>query len=290
MSLQQIPLSPSYPWPGTSKLPPNLGIGHRESEQAHSPDSQPHRSNGGTRPYSAGGEEALVQRAITGDAEAMEQLFTVNTGRLRQIAFGVLRNREDAEDALQNAFLSACRKLGTFKGQSTFSTWLTSIVINSARMARRKNNSRPESSLDEILDSCPEHLKREIADTRNNPEQTCAEAELKELVEDRVRRLPPRLQTVFRFHTFAGLSLVESSGVLGVRPIALKARLFRAKQHIKKSMRLALRIRLHKSAGHFGRNHKTRGLTSHTTLARRAEESRTTAVHESREDKRKTAR
>lgn len=155
MSLQQIPLAPSYTWVGTDKLPTALGIRNGESGAVDSWTSKPDHSRDAASPDPLGKEDALVWRAIAGDAEALEQLFTVNTDRLRQIAFAILRNKEDAEDALQNAFLSACRKLSTFKGQSTFSTWLTSIVINSARMARRKNNSHAESSLDEILVSSP---------------------------------------------------------------------------------------------------------------------------------------
>lgn len=241
MSLQQIPLS--YPWVGTGKHPPALGIRHGESGAVDSCASKPDHSRDAACPVPASKQDALVRRAIAGDAEALEQLFTVNTDKLRQIAFAVLRNKEDAEDALQNALLSAYRNLATFKSQSTFSTWLTSIVINSARMARRKNISRSEASLDEILGTCPARLEREIVDTRENPEQAYGETELRALIEDRIQRLPRRLQTAFRVHAFSGISLAESSAVLGVQLGTLKARIFRARQHITKSLRQTMRMR-----------------------------------------------
>lgn len=283
MSLQQIPLSPSYPWAGSGKLPRAVEIGNRESGAAGARTSPRNLASGAAHPDPASRENTLVQQAIRGDAEALERLFTVNTGRLRKIAFAVLRNKEDAEDALQNAFLSACRNLATFKGQSTFATWLTSIVINSARMARRKNNSRPESSLDEILDTSLGQTRREIAETRSNPEQACAETELNALIEHRIRRLPRRLQAAFRLHTLAELSLAESSAVLGVQPGTVKARIFRAQQNITRSMRLALRIRVPKSAAHFGNRYKGRVLTSRAGLANKPGESRTANLQESLE-------
>lgn len=285
MSLQQIPLSPSYAWVGTGKHPPALGIRHGKSGAVDSGASKPDHSRNAACPIPASKEDALVRRAVAGDAEALEQLFSVNTDKLRQIAFAVLRNKEDAEDALQNAFLSACRNLATFKGQSTFSTWLTSIVINSARMARRRNNSRSESSLDEILVSCPERLEREIADTRENPEQACAETELRALIEERIERLPRRLQTAFRVHTFAGVPLAEASAVLGVQLGTLKARIFRARQHITKSLRQELRIRAPKSAGRSGNRCATREPTNRARLAYNAGESATADVQESLGDK-----
>ena len=278
MSLQQIPLSTSYSWPDTSNLPHFPGVQGRALRTKHSPSTGQERSNDAVFINCFDEENALVRRAIAGDAQALEQLFTVNTDRLRQIAFAILRNKEDAEDALQNAFLSACHKLSTFKGQSTFSTWLTSIVINSARMARRKNNSHAESSLDEILVTSPGCLKRQIRDRRDNPEQACAQAELRALVENRIQRLPRRLQTAFRIRTLGGLSVAESSALLGVQATTLKARVFRAQQHITKSLRLALRIRIPKSASRRGNRSRTRALTTRARLACNTGESRTTNV------------
>src|SRR5271169_3428370 len=79
-------------------------------------------------------ESAMVQQAIAGNIEVQEQLFASREGRLFRTAFAVLRNREDAEDALQDGLLSAYSKMQSFEGRSSFSSWLTRIVINAALM------------------------------------------------------------------------------------------------------------------------------------------------------------
>jgi RNA polymerase sigma-70 factor, ECF subfamily len=84
-------------------------------------------------------EQKLIQQAIAGDSEAQTRLFETYTPRLHRIAFNVLRNNEDAEDAVQDGWCRAYSKLHTFAGRSSFSTWLTRIVINSALLIRRKN-------------------------------------------------------------------------------------------------------------------------------------------------------
>jgi len=74
----------------------------------------------------------LVQQAIAGNADAQEQLFKTHTPRLFRTAFAVLRNKEDAEDAVQDSWCRAYRNLRSFQGSSALSTWLTRIAINSA--------------------------------------------------------------------------------------------------------------------------------------------------------------
>ncbi len=82
-------------------------------------------------------EWAAIQRALEGDPDALATLFLPDQARLYRSAFSLLRNKEDAEDALQNAFLSAYVSLNTFEGKSRFSTWLTRIVLNASLMNRR---------------------------------------------------------------------------------------------------------------------------------------------------------
>ena len=81
-----------------------------------------------------GSEWNLVQRALAGNADAQEQLFKTHTPGLFRTAFAVLRNKEDAEDAVQDSWYRAYRNLGSFQGRSAFSTWLTRITMNSALM------------------------------------------------------------------------------------------------------------------------------------------------------------
>src|SRR6266403_3912455 len=86
----------------------------------------------------AGEEWEVVQRALRGDPDALTALFAHNSARVYRTAFSLLRNKEDAEDALQDGLLSAYTNLRSFEGRSRFSSWLTRVVINAALMNRRR--------------------------------------------------------------------------------------------------------------------------------------------------------
>ena len=117
-----------------------------------------------------GKEWAVIQQAIAGNSDAQEHLFTRQTSRLYRTAFALLCNKEDAEDAVQESLCKAYTRLRSFEGRSSFSTWLTRIVINSALMARRRRKSvHPETSLDEILGSQPERLPHGLIDCAARP-------------------------------------------------------------------------------------------------------------------------
>ena len=187
------------------------------------------KSESTATPRERGKEWTVVQQAIAGDADAQECLFAPHTRRLYRIVLAVLNNKEDAEDALQEGLCKAFASLRSFQGRSSFSTWLTRIVINSALMARRKKFAHPAASLDEILDTHPEQLPPGIVDERPDPEKLYAETELKARVEEQVRQLPPALQTAFRLRAIYGLSAPHSARVLGISASAIKSRIFRAR-------------------------------------------------------------
>ena len=175
---------------------------------------------------------AIVQQAIAGNADAQENLFARHTGRLYRAAFAVLRNKEDAEDALQDGLCQAYTSLRSFQGRSAFSSWLTRIVINAALMIRRKNNVRPVASLDEMQEINPEQLPHGAIDRRPDPEQVFAETEMNTLLEEQIRQLPPPMQIAFRLRAANGLSSMESSKALGIRESAFKSRILRARRKL----------------------------------------------------------
>lgn len=186
-----------------------------------------------TAPRDRAAEEwAVVQQAIAGDASAQEHLFARHTDRLYRTAFNVLRNKEDAEDALQDGLCKAYVKLNSFQGRSSFSTWLTRIVINSALMTRRRKSAHPEASLDEILDNQPERFQGVAIDARPNPEKICAAIETNALFAYRVGQLSPALQVAFRLQAMNGLSITQSSRALGIAPSAFKSRICRARRKL----------------------------------------------------------
>jgi RNA polymerase sigma-70 factor (ECF subfamily) len=193
-------------------------------------------------PCHKGNEWALVQQAIAGNASAQEQLFARPTRRLYRVVFALLQNKEDAEDALQDGLCKAYSSLRTFQGRSSFSTWLTRIVINSARMARRRRIAHVETSLDEMLDNQAEQLPRGVVDARPNPEKLYAETEFNARVEQHVSQLPPALQEAFRLDATNGISGLESSKALGISPSAFKSRIFRARGKLVCALQRSLEI------------------------------------------------
>ena len=193
-------------------------------------------------PPAIGKEWAVVQQAIAGDAHAQEHLFARHAGRLYRTAFALLQNKEDAEDAVQEGLCRAYSNLRFFRGRSSFSTWLTRIVINSALMTRRGKRVRPEASLDEILDNQPQRLPHGVVDARPNPEKHFAAIEIKALVAEHVRQLPRSLRLVFQLGVINGFSAMESSEALGISVIAFKARMFRARRTLVCGLQRRLRL------------------------------------------------
>lgn len=182
-------------------------------------------------------ESLLVRRAISGDETAFGELVSPQMPRLRQIAYNLLQNREDAEEAVQDALLSAYRNLKWFRAQSRFSTWLTRIVINAAKMIRRRNAGRPEVSLDEILDAEGPQTIRAAVDPRHNPERACQATELGALIDRGLGRLSPQLRQAFRLREIEGLSTEACLAILGIRLSAFKSRVTRARHQLASSLR-----------------------------------------------------
>jgi RNA polymerase sigma-70 factor (ECF subfamily) len=144
----------------------------------------------------------------------------------------VLHNKEDAEDALQDGMCRAYTSLRSFQGRSSFSTWLTRIVVNSALMTRRRKSAHPEVSLEEILDSHAERLPQGFVDAPSDPEKICTAIEVNALVEEHARQLSPLLEAAFRLRAINGLSVTESSQALGVPANTFKSRFLRAQRKL----------------------------------------------------------
>lgn len=180
-----------------------------------------------------------VQRALGGDAECKASLLSTHTERLYRTAVAVLRNKEDAEDAVQNGLCKALVNLAKFQGRSSLSTWLTSIVKNEALMAIRKK-SHTEASLDELVERQSEILERTAVDSRPNPEQAYAAKETRALIEGALRQLSPTLQNVLRLRSMQPLSTTEVGLSLGISTAAVKSRLCRARRRLANELRPAL--------------------------------------------------
>jgi len=188
-------------------------------------------------------EWRLIQRALAGEPDALSPIFVHYSSRLFRAAFLLLRNKEDAEDALQDGLINAYIHLNSFQGRSLFSTWLTRIVMNAALMALRRRRARPETSLGECQEGGVEdHRPARAVDCRPNPEQACAAMEAKQIVEKHIDQLSARSRIVFRLREVKGLSTKEAREVLGISEGVVKSRLFRARGQLTKSLRRSFRI------------------------------------------------
>ena len=181
--------------------------------------------------YSGIDEATLLREAISGDHDALDILFAQHSRALFQTALRLLGNPEDAEDALQEAMLSAYRSLPRFEGRSQFSTWMTRIVINAALMRRRSKRAHPALSLDDSSEEKMPIAER-FADGRPSPEQLYASNELSECVKQNLQTLSPLLRNAFELRELEGLSAEEAARALGVSRNTLKARLWRARQQL----------------------------------------------------------
>jgi RNA polymerase sigma-70 factor, ECF subfamily len=149
-------------------------------------------------------------------------------------AFRHLGNAADAEDAVQDALLSAYKHLSQFRGQARISTWLSAIVINSARMQLRRRSRQPQVPLvEQNPDEETQALCERLPDRGPTPEEACRTAELAEHVLRMMRQLSPALRRAFQLRELDGLSIRETANVLGVAEGTVKAQLARARTKLR---------------------------------------------------------
>lgn len=172
-------------------------------------------------------------RAETPQEQTLQELFLASRKRFVRIAYRILRNNEDAEDAVQDALLSACRYYRGFEGRSALTTWLTRIVMNAALMVKRKRKNAVLQSFDGInADSSV--FAEAIQDARPNPELVYSQAESHHVLDALLNNMNPRLREALMLAYYHELSMAEASSVLGVSLSTYKTRLFRARRLLKK--------------------------------------------------------
>lgn len=150
-------------------------------------------------------------------------------------AYRFLENAADAEDAVQDALLSAYRHIDQFRGEAQMSTWLTAIVCNSARMQLRKRPRQSHLSLDEPMGEEQECCMSDLlADQRPTPEDECRHSEMYDRLKELSTQLSPPLRKAFELRDLKGLSTNEAARVLGVADGTVKAQLARARTKLKR--------------------------------------------------------
>jgi RNA polymerase sigma-70 factor (ECF subfamily) len=190
-------------------------------------DQAPKFREPGSRLHGGDEDLPLVDRALAGDTLAFEDLVRRHECRVFRTALALIGNHEDAEEALQDVFLSVYQHLSEFRRDSRFTTWLTRIAINAALQKIRRR--RDTVSLDD-----PELPEEAIAPRRTdhwreNPEKLFAAEEMKRFVDEAIQSLPPDYRVVFVLRDVAEVDTVEAAEVLGLTIAAFKSRLLRAR-------------------------------------------------------------
>ena len=180
-----------------------------------------------------GAPEALAHHHQSG-VEELTNIFVDRWQSLYRIAMRQLENVADAEDAVQDAFLSAYRYLDHFKRQARMSTWVTTIVINSARMKLRR---RPRNVHVALSDQTEDHDSKQVLemlrDHRPNPEEVSQRNELAEQAEGFTILMSPTLRRTFHLRAMRGLSIRDTAKILGVPNGTVKAQTARARAKLK---------------------------------------------------------
>lgn len=179
----------------------------------------------------------LVQRARAGDYQAFEQLVSRYERPLYALAMGIVRQHQDAEEVLQETFLSVLEHLDGFEGNSTFHTWLVRIATNHAlKVLRKRRGSRLVAIQPNEQDNAPLPHPSFIAHWKDEPGELAQRREVRQLLDEALGELDEKYRLVFLLRDVEGLSTEQAADALGISVSNAKVRLLRA--------RLMLRERL----------------------------------------------
>jgi len=194
-----------------------------------------------TPPHARGmkNDANLVVAAKRGHRVAFDELFRRYAQNIFRTTYRITRNREDAEDAVQDCFLNVLVHLKSFDGRAQFSTWLTRIAMNAALMRLRKNRAGREIPLDQSAETM-EIPELRLTDSSLNPEEHYARCEQDGILKNAVAELRPSIRKVVEFHQFQEHSLHETAEFLGISVAAAKARLFHARAALRRASQLQL--------------------------------------------------
>jgi RNA polymerase sigma-70 factor, ECF subfamily len=176
-------------------------------------------------------DDALVAAARCGEKDAFGKLVSRYEPRVLAVAQRITKNREDAEDVVQDAFHNAFRHLKNFRNESRFSTWLTPIAVNEALMLLRKKR-RAVEVLAESTDSYVNSASMALADRGPTPEQWCWHRERTESLTKAINRLGPTIRKTIVVGDIQEHSVEETAGILGASISAVKSRLSRGRREL----------------------------------------------------------
>jgi RNA polymerase sigma-70 factor, ECF subfamily len=177
-------------------------------------------------------------------ARELHDVLASRLPSLHRSAYRLLGNAADAEDAVQDALVSAYKRLDQFRGESQISTWLTAIVFNSARMRLRRQRRQVHLSLDgQIGEGQQYSVSERLAGPGPNPEEEYRNCELTGHIRQLMTHLSPTLLRTFQLCDMGGLSIRETAEILGIPAGTVKAESARARKKLKQLMQSALQPR-----------------------------------------------
>ena len=183
-------------------------------------------------------DPALARLIAARDPDAVRLVTGRNNQRLFRAAWSILKNRSEAEDAVQSAYLKGFANIAGFEGRSSLSTWLTRIAINEAlardRAVRRRRRNLDNSSVT-MLDDYREKLMRGSM-SGNAPDADLARGQIRRLLEESIAQLPGPFRTVFVLREIEGLSVEETAESLGLVPATVKTRHLRARRRLQEAL------------------------------------------------------
>ena len=180
-------------------------------------------------------DDGLVEKCQSGDNQAFDELMRRHQTAVLKIALSIVRDKQDAEDEVQNAFWKAYEHINQFQRDSKFSTWLTRIVVNQCLMRLRQGRRAKFAYLDDVLPG-EEIAAFELRDVRQSPEDSFGQTEVARVLSKEIRRTPPLLRNVFLLRDVQEKPMAEVAKDLGISVAAAKSRLLRARTELRNRM------------------------------------------------------
>ena len=180
-------------------------------------------------------ETELIARIQAGDKSACDECIALHSPSLKRLLLRLLGNEQDAEDVLQETFLSAFQAIDRFEGRSSLSTWLYRIAYNTAMMRLRRAKA-PTVSVEETLNETPGYIPRQLFDWCCLPEETYDSEEVQTELRQAIAAMPESLQLVFMLRELEGMSTEETAVTLDISASATKVRLHRARQWLRETL------------------------------------------------------
>src|SRR4029077_16215300 len=182
-------------------------------------------------------DASLVAAAKARDTRAFELLVERHQRKILSMAQRITRNREDAEDVVQQSFQKAFIHLTKFEGESLFSTWLTRIAINEALMLLRRNRGSLEVSIEGSTKKTQSALPLDFLDSAPNPEDRCLDREQKQILSAALNKLRPGIRKAIELRDLGELSTGDTALVMGLSVSAVKARVFHGRRKLRETLR-----------------------------------------------------